>query len=194
MDVSAVYHRTVEFFVERVVGVKQDQWDDPTPCTDWSVRDLVNHVTSENLWTVPLMEGATIEDVGDRFDGDLLGTDPIGSAQAAAAAAVATVAEQLHRGGTVQLSFGETAKTEYALQLAADHLIHGWDLAAATGGDTRMDPQLVEAVADWFDDQEDAMEYAQGLADTKEGSRVRIYDENGDERRMGQDGAARGDL
>jgi hypothetical protein len=45
-----------------------------------------------------------------------------------------------------------------------------------------------------FDDQEDAMEYAQGLADTKEGSRVRIYDENGDERRMGQDGAARGDL
>jgi hypothetical protein len=32
-----------------------------------------------------------------------------------------------------------------------------------------------------FDDQDDAMEYAQDLADTKEGSRVRVYDENGDE-------------
>jgi ketosteroid isomerase-like protein len=55
----------------------------------------------------------------------------------------------------VQLSFGETPKSEYAMQLAADHLVHGWDLAAATGGDTRMDPHLVRAVAEWFDDRED---------------------------------------
>ena len=156
MDVNAVHQRTVEFFIDRVVAVQQDQWADPTPCAEWTVRDLVNHVTSENLWTVPLMQGATIEEVGDQFEGDLLGADPIGSAQAAAKAAIATVAAQLPIGGTVQLSFGETAKAEYAMQLAADHLIHGWDLAAATDGDTGMDPQLVEAIAEWFDGQEDA--------------------------------------
>src|ERR1700752_2141968 len=110
MDVNTLYHRTVEFFADRVNAVKEDQWDDPTPCTDWNVRDLVNHVTYENLWTVRLMGGATIEEVGDKFDGDVLGDDPIGAALTAARAAIACVAAQLPAGGTVHLSFGETPK------------------------------------------------------------------------------------
>ena len=155
MDVNTIYHRSVEFFADRVNAVKPDQWDDPTPCTGWSVRDLAGHVTYENLWTIPLMEGATIEEVGDRFEGDVLGADPIGSALAAARAAITSVATQLPLGGTAQLSFGATPKDEYAMQLAADNLIHGWDLAAATGGDTRMDPHLVHGVAAWFRDREE---------------------------------------
>jgi hypothetical protein len=63
------------------------------------------------------------------------------------------MAAELPKGGTVQLSFGETPKEEYAMQLAADHLIHGWDLAVATGGDTRMDPHLVHGITDWFDER-----------------------------------------
>lgn len=155
MDVNTLYDRTVDFFVDRVNAVQDHQWGGPTPCSEWTVRDLVNHVTYENLWTVPLMEGSTLEEIGDRFDGDVLGDDPVGSAVAAARAAIATVAEQLPRGGTVQLSFGETPKEEYATQLAADHLIHGWDLAVATGGDSRMDADLVQALAAWFEDREE---------------------------------------
>jgi uncharacterized protein (TIGR03086 family) len=155
MDVDTTYHRTVEFFADRVNAVRAEQWGDPTPCTDWTVRDLTNHVTYESLWTVPLMSGATIEEVGDRYDGDVLGDDPIGSALTAARAAIASVATELPRGGTVHLSFGETPKEEYAMQLAADHLVHGWDLAVAIGADTRMDPHLVRAVADWFADREE---------------------------------------
>ena len=41
------------------------------------------------------------------------------------------------------------------MQLAADNLIHGWDLAVATGGDTRIDPHLVHGVAAWFGDREE---------------------------------------
>lgn len=155
MDVGTLYHRSVEFFTDRVHAVGAEQWAGPTPCAGWTVRDLANHVTYESLWTVPLMGGATIEEIGDRFDGDVLGADPIGSALTAARAAVASVAAELPKGGTVFLSFGETPKEEYAMQLAADHLIHGWDLAAATGGDTRMDPQLVQAIGEWFADREE---------------------------------------
>jgi uncharacterized protein (TIGR03086 family) len=155
MDVNTVYHRSVEYFADRVNDVEQGQWADPTPCALWCVRDLANHVTAENLWTVPLMEGDTIQDVGDKFDGDVLADDPIGSALTAARTAISSVAEQLPTGGTVQLSFGETPMEEYAMQLAADNLVHGWDLAAATGGDTRMDPHLVHAITDWFDEREE---------------------------------------
>ncbi len=121
----------------------------------WTVRDLVNHVTYENLWTVPLMGGATIEEVGDRFEGDVLGDDPIGVGPGGGPGRHRVGGRAAAPGGIVHLSFGETPKEEYAMQLAADNLVHGWDLAAATGGDTRMDPHLVHAIVDWFDDREE---------------------------------------
>ena len=72
MDLNTLYHRTVEHWADVVVAVRDDQWDCPTPCTEWTVRDLVNHVTSEDLWTAALMAGRTIEEVGSSLDGDLL--------------------------------------------------------------------------------------------------------------------------
>lgn len=41
------------------------------------------------------------------------------------------------------------------MQLTADHLVHGWDLAAATGMNRIMDPELVAAVSEWFAPQEE---------------------------------------
>ena len=155
VDLNTLYHRTVESWADRVNTVTADQWDDPTPCADWTVRDLANHVTGEDLWTAPLMGGGTIADVGDRFAGDLLGDDPIKSALAAAWEAKESVARELPRGGTVRLSYGEEQAAEYVHQLAADHLVHAWDIAAATGGDTRLDPHLVAEVAAWFADREE---------------------------------------
>ncbi len=155
MDVNTLYHRTVECWATRVNAVNPDQWDDPTPCAEWTVRDLVNHVVGEDLWAVPLMQGQTIAEVGDRLNGDLLGDDPVASALEAAKEAVSVVAERLPRGEKVHLSYGDEESGEYIQQLAADHLVHAWDLAAATYGDTRFDPHLVTEVAAWFADREE---------------------------------------
>src|SRR5919106_5970907 len=75
-DLVDLHRRAVEEFGRRVREVDDDQWTASTPCTDWDVRALVNHVAGENLWTAPLLAGKTIEDVGDSLDGDLLGEDP----------------------------------------------------------------------------------------------------------------------
>jgi uncharacterized protein (TIGR03086 family) len=138
-----------------VQAVGPDQWTAATPCADWDVRELVNHVVGEDLWTEPLMRGSTIADVGDRLDGDLLGDDPKASARDPAAQATGVVAETLPTQGKVHLSYGDEDMGEYVAQLAADHLIHGWDLAAATGGDTALDPDLVADVTAWFAERED---------------------------------------
>ena len=155
MELNTLYQRTVESWTDRVNAVGPDQWDKPTPCQEWNVRQLVNHVVGEDRWTEPLMRGSTIADVGDRFDGDLLGDDPTHAAVTAASEATQAVAETLPQHGVVHLSYGEEQMDEYVLQLAADHLIHGWDLAAATGGDTGLDPDLVSEVAAWFADREE---------------------------------------
>ncbi len=158
MHVTDLHRRSVEGFVAQLDALEAldaSRWRAPTPCDEWDVRALVNHVANEDLWTVPLMEGATMDEVGDRFDGDLLGDDPVAIARSACDAATIAAASGVVAGQTVHLSFGDTPADEYAYQLAADHLIHGWDLAAATGGQRAMDPELVETCAAWFVERED---------------------------------------
>ncbi len=160
MHVTDLHRRSVEGFVALVEAFDPPEaaaggWSAPTPCADWDVRTLLNHIVNEDLWTVPLMEGATMEEVGDRFDGDLLGDQALAATRAACDMAVTATASGCVAGATVHLSFGDTPAEEYAYQLAADHIIHGWDLAAATGGDRTIDPELVEACASWFAERED---------------------------------------
>jgi uncharacterized protein (TIGR03086 family) len=154
MDVVELHRRASEEFVRRVAAVHPDQWDRPTPCTDWDVRALVNHVVAEERWTVPLMAGQTIEDVGSSLDGDLLGDDPADAATHAAHAAQLAVTEPVLTGATVQLSYGPEQASEYAYQLATDHLMHGWDLAVALGHDPRM---IADRVGNGFTDPQDEL-------------------------------------
>jgi len=151
-----LHARACEEFGDRVRAVRADQWGSPTPCTDWDVRTLVNHVVGEDRWTPSLLAGQTIAEVGDRFDSDLLGADPAGAYQQAAAEAVAAVKAPGALTRTVHLSFGDAPGSEYVWQLFTDHLIHAWDLARAIGADERLDPELVTACAEWFAGQEEA--------------------------------------
>ena len=143
-DVRALYHRAMDAFGDYVHAVRDDQWGAPTPCPDWDARALVNHVVGENRWAVPLFAGGTIADVGDRFDGDLLSSDPVAAWDDSAAGAIAAVDDPGAMERTVHLSFGDFPGREYAMQLLADLVVHGWDLARATGQDETIDPEEIE--------------------------------------------------
>jgi uncharacterized protein (TIGR03086 family) len=144
-----MYRRSVEDFGQRVMAVGPDDWQRATPCTEWNVRDLVRHVVYEELWAPPLLAGATVADVGDRFEGDILGEDPQVAWKEAAAAALAPVSSDV-LGRTVHLSFGDFPGSEYLGQLTADHVIHAWDLARGVSGDDRLDPELVQFVYEFM--------------------------------------------
>lgn len=128
-----------------VAGIGADQWDLPTPCTDWSVRALVNHIVTGNYWAAELGNGKTIADVGTALDGDVLGDDPLAAYDdsAAAAAAVFEAPGALDRPCAV--SYGPIPGSVYAGHRFIDVLIHGWDVAAATGQNAALDPGLVAA-------------------------------------------------
>jgi uncharacterized protein (TIGR03086 family) len=167
-DQAKLHRRAVEEFGARVRAVGEDQWGLPTPCSDWSVRQLVNHLVYENRWTVPLMEGGTIAEVGDRFEGDLLGDRPRTAWDESSAEAVAAVQADGALERTVDLSSGPTPAREYVSQLFADHLIHAWDLARAIGADERLDPELVDACAAWFASMEETYRAIGAIGDRPE--------------------------
>lgn len=154
MDVVELHRRACEEFGARVPLVGSAQWHDPTPCAEWDVRDLLAHIVDECRWTPPLLAGGTIAEVGDRLAGDPLGEEPIAAWEEAVTAALqASASVDLDR--IVHLSFGDFPARFYLTQLAADHLIHAWDLARGIGADERLDPELVDVVAAWFAGQEE---------------------------------------
>lgn len=122
----------IDAFGEKVTAIPSDAWDAPTPCTDWSVRDLVNHVTGEHLWAPHLLDGETIAQVGDRYDGDVLGDSPLdGWGQAAKHSRAVWLTTSPDT--VVHLSFGDVPALEYGQQILSDLVIHGWDLARGAG-------------------------------------------------------------
>lgn len=155
MDVVERYRRASLAFGEHVHRVGTGQWGRPTPCEAWDARGLVNHLVGENRWVVELFAGKTVGEVGARFDGDVLGADPLASWDASAAAALAAVAAPGAMESTVHLSFGDFSGADYAEQLFADLLVHGWDLARAIGTDETLDADLVAACSAWFANWED---------------------------------------
>lgn len=142
--IEARFTAAVDEFGGRVRAIRDDQWSAPTPCTEWDVRALVNHLVYELRWMPPLLAGQTIADVGDRLDGDLLGDDPIGSWTGAVQEAVAAVGQPGALGTVVHLSYGDTPAADYITEVTADLTVHAWDLARGIGAGEHLDPTLVQ--------------------------------------------------
>lgn len=123
-------------------AVRADQWHAPTPCSEWDVRQIANHLIGENLWAGELFRGRTIGEVGASLDGDLAGDDPAAAYRTSVDVADRAVSAPGAMEATCHLSFGDYPGSDYAAQLFMDTVIHGWDVARATGQDTRIEPEL----------------------------------------------------
>lgn len=139
----------------------------PTPCTEWSVRDLISHLVYEQRWVPELIAGGTIDEVGDRFDGDQLGDDPLGAWVESSRAAHEALRQPGALNWTVNLSYGEESAREYGWQLTTDLAVHGWDLARAIGLEK---PGTVEIIGDEL--AADLLAHAEPMANAWQGSGI----------------------
>ncbi|HWW45107.1 MAG TPA: TIGR03086 family metal-binding protein [Acidimicrobiia bacterium] len=165
VDLPDVHARALDATRPYVAGIGADQWAAATPCDGWDVRALLNHVTSGNFWVRPLVEGQSIDDVGDRLDGDLLGDAPLAAYDKSAAEAAAAFRGAGAMDAPVAVSYGPVPGSVYCGHRFLDVLIHGWDLARATGPDATLPADLVEACFEVVDPQRDLLE-ASGMFGT----------------------------
>jgi uncharacterized protein (TIGR03086 family) len=147
-------------FQEKLRRVRPDQWTSPTPCTEWNVRDLVNHMARGNLNYVKLVEGGTRAEFLRLREVDALGTDPV----SAYARSVRDCAAAFATPGALQrildYPLGKVSGRQALAVRITDSTVHTWDLARAIGVDDTLDAGLVG----WIDDHLDEI-YA-GLAET----------------------------
>jgi uncharacterized protein (TIGR03086 family) len=162
-DIARLHARALDATGRIVAGVPADRWHAATPCADWDARALVNHLVSGNLWAAELAAGGTIDGVGSRLDGDLLGDDPAAAYEQSAAAAAAVFRRPGALDAPCAVSYGPVPGSVYAGHRFLDVLVHGWDLAMASGQDYALDPQLMEACRQIIDPQLEAFRSAGAL-------------------------------
>lgn len=125
-----------------VRGVKPDQLGAPTPCRDWDVRTLVNHLL-QVIYAVNLAgRGEAVP--GELWERDLMSGGWAERVDDEARQAVAAWSDPAARGDTVSVGSMQMPVPAVAAMLASDLVLHGWDLARATGQDYRCDDDAAE--------------------------------------------------
>jgi uncharacterized protein (TIGR03086 family) len=124
-----IYRPVADKWAQLSTQVREDQWDLQTPCAEWNVRELVDHVLAWQAQGVGLL-GA---DLAPDADWDEI-----------RAAFDATLSDPAQLTGDVP-EFGGLPKQNMAGFLIGDLLIHSWDLARSIGADDTLPPAAVEA-------------------------------------------------
>jgi len=122
-----------------ISGVSPAQLGNPSPCTEWSVRDLINHMANGNLRVVALVSGEPGPDRGE----DVLGADPASAfrdsfRRLCTAFDAEGVLERIF-----PTPFGDGPGSQLVVIRVIELTVHSWDLAAATGKPRDLDPVLV---------------------------------------------------
>ena len=146
MDLLAALDRGFTEFGQRVEYLRDEHLAAATPCADWTVRDLVNHLVAEHLWAPWLLKGSTVQEVGDRFDGDVVGNDPRSAWEAASAISQPAFHRPGVLDGRVHTTGGLIDAEDYGWQMATDLSVHAWDLARGIGVVDRLDESLASAL------------------------------------------------
>src|SRR5258708_10653024 len=135
MDVLDTMGRVLDRTGEVVDKVKDGQLANATPCTEWTVRAVINHVTGgATMFAVCVEQGSVPDDLLPKLmGGDNLGNDVNGSFHKASDRARAAFGSPGALDKIVKLPFGEMP-AGIALNIAImDVMTHAVDIAKATG-------------------------------------------------------------
>jgi uncharacterized protein (TIGR03086 family) len=143
--VSDRYRKNAAAFTARVASVPPDKWAAQSPCDEWKARDVVGHVVNSSERFLgfagqSLPHGPSVDD------------DPLGAWTNARDAVQhglddPAIAQAEYDGMWGKATF-EQGVNRF---LAADLVVHSWDLARATGGDERLDLDEVRTIRASFD-------------------------------------------
>jgi uncharacterized protein (TIGR03086 family) len=150
MDIVRLHERALDETARLVGGVRPDQMDLPTPCSDWDVRALLAHLIGGNVRWAALARGEPMwrgPARGGEPGADLLGDDPAGAYRRSAEALKAAWQDPALLDRPFELPIGVLPGRAAVNLRLVETVAHAWDLAKATGQKPAFDPDVVQAAA-----------------------------------------------
>jgi uncharacterized protein (TIGR03086 family) len=140
-----------------VARIAPEQWEVVLPASFTtrarpeppSLRVLINYHAYDDAWVPDMLAGLTMAEAGaDKFDGDLLGDDPVASFEAIVDRACAASAAVTDLDVPAHLSFGDFSVREYLWQINQFRALRTHDIARVIGVDPDLPDELVQGVWD----------------------------------------------
>lgn len=138
MDPLAQLDQLAPLLGNVVGGIRPDQLDQPTPCEEFTVRGVLEHMIGGATMFAAAYRGETPAEPDT--------SDPLGSFGPVLGALGQAVSAPGALDQTVAAPFGEVPGETFARFIVLDGLVHGWDLATATGQPYDPPADLVAAV------------------------------------------------
>lgn len=130
-----------------LAGVRQSQLADPTPCAEWNVHGLVNHLIGVLEFTAGCIAGSPPDIRPNAAESSQINERNVGNLTRAYHHALTQLLDLAAAPGALErvaaTPFGELPVSQVFVGTIMDQLIHCWDLAKATGQDTTLDVDLV---------------------------------------------------
>ncbi|MFF7249170.1 TIGR03086 family metal-binding protein [Embleya sp. NPDC008237] len=140
LDVQASDRRATVIALDTLRLARRDQWDLPTPCTGWNLRDLLGHMVAENRGFIAAAAGATDPDV---WRDDALGEDPwVDFAGSAVGVTAALSGPDVCERQLLIREFGTFPGSVAIAMHFVDNLVHAWDVARTIGLPGHIEPEL----------------------------------------------------
>ncbi|HEY7050096.1 MAG TPA: TIGR03086 family metal-binding protein [Jatrophihabitantaceae bacterium] len=139
IDTYTLDRRATALMRERLTALTDADLDRPTVTTDWDIRGLMSHLVGGNIRFAEALRGEPAD--WPTRDEEPVAT-PLGEFDASAAEMAVAVADLADPKRPVRLQAGEPPGYFAVGVHGADMLVHGWDLAVATGQDRTLDPDL----------------------------------------------------
>jgi uncharacterized protein (TIGR03086 family) len=142
VDVADLIDESYAWTGKRIAAVRPSDLSAPTPCTEWNLRQLLNHMLGALDLHLKAAAGLPVDRSRSQPD-----TDRFGGAPAAAFAAVADTGARTWRepgvlDDTWTLPMGPVPGTVLAMLHLTEVLVHGWDIGRATGENAEIPAEL----------------------------------------------------
>ena len=153
MTVTEVFILSDQTLDHVVSQIKPDQWALPIPewfqvgrtQTDPDLKTIINYHAYDEAWIPDTLAGKTIADIGDKFDGDLLGEDPAISFHELTEKGI-KAAKECDLDKTVHLTYGDFPAHEYLRHIISFRGFRAYDIAKLIGADTKLPTDLVHGM------------------------------------------------
>jgi hypothetical protein len=122
------------------------EWSSGHRAAALTMRDIVGRHAYDEAWVPDLLAGRTTEQVGDRWSGDLLGDDPIGSYDAIHDAATTAVSTADVDATILHFSYGDYPFAEGVLHMCSYRAFQAWLIARHLGLDFALDQPLIDGL------------------------------------------------
>ncbi|MCF2525797.1 TIGR03086 family metal-binding protein [Yinghuangia soli] len=144
-EIAERYQRRADAFEAKAAAVRPEQWAAQSPCAEWDARGVVAHIVEMHAVMLRAFDRSLPAEPS-------MADDPLGAFRAARAAVEAILHDPAEAEREVETPTGKmTAEQHIDGVASADMVLHGWDLAKATGQDATIDP--AEVAATWAEFQ-----------------------------------------